>query len=89
MARRLPAVVDSAFWNRVARDEYKALVEQGGCRWQLVYLETPLELIRARLAERNQRFDANAPFPITLDVQDRYAAAFEVPLDEGAVVAVP
>lgn len=89
MARRVPAVVDSAFWNRAARDRYRARIEQAGCRCQLVYLNTPIELIRVRLHERSGRFDANAAFPITDDLQARHAAAFEEPVDEGAVVVVP
>jgi predicted kinase len=89
MTRRAPVVVDSAFWNRADRDEHKALIEQAGCRWRLVYLKTPLDVLRARLHDRNQRLDANAPFPITEDILVRYAAAFEEPIDEGALVVAP
>jgi predicted kinase len=89
MARRTPAVVDSAFWNRASRDRYRALVEQAGCRPQIVYLKLPLDVIRARLAGRSQRFDANAPFPIDDDLLARFAAGFEEPVDEGALVVVP
>jgi predicted kinase len=89
MARRVPAVVDSAFWNRAARERYKALVEQAGCRSQLIYLKTPLALVQARLAVRNQRLEANAPFLITDDILARFAAGFEEPVDEGALVVVP
>lgn len=32
MRARTPTVVDSAFWNRAARDEYKALIEGCGLR---------------------------------------------------------
>lgn len=88
MSRGVPAVVDSAFWNRAARDRYKALIEQAGCRWQLVYLKTPIDVLRARLVDRARRFDANAPFPITDDILARFAAAFEEPAGEGALVVV-
>lgn len=89
MARRAPVVVDSAFWSRADRDHHKALVEQAGCRWQIVYMQTPLALVRTRLSQRNFRFDANAPYAITDDVLTRYAAAFEPPLDEDPIVVVP
>jgi predicted kinase len=89
MTRKVPTVIDSAFWNRADRDEHKALVEQGGCRWQLIYLKTPIEVIRWRLQGRNQRFDANAAFQITEDILARYSAAFEEPIDEGAIAVVP
>lgn len=88
MARRVPVVVDAALWNRPSRERYKALVDQAGRRWQLIYLKVPLDVLRARLQVRNQRFDANAPFPITDDILARYATAFEEPTDEGAIVAV-
>jgi len=29
-------VIDSAFWQRARRDEYKALIERAGARWRLV-----------------------------------------------------
>jgi predicted kinase len=89
MANRAAVVVDAALWNRASRQRYKAVVVQAGGRWQLIYLAVPLDVLRARLQLRNQRFDANAPFPITDDILARYAAAFEEPVDEGAIVAVP
>jgi len=89
MAHRLPAVVDSAFWSRAERDEHKALIERAGCRCQIIYLKTPLDVLRARLAARSTRFDPNAPYVITDDILSRYAAGFEEPVDEGALVAVP
>jgi predicted kinase len=89
MADHAAVVVDAALWNRAARERYKAVVVQAGGRWQLIYLKVPVDVLRARLQARNQRFDANAPFPITDDILTRYAAAFEEPIDEGAIVAVP
>jgi predicted kinase len=89
MAQRTATVVDSACWSRADRDRHKALVERAGCRWQIVYMQTPLALVRSRLSQRNFRFDANAPYAITDDILTRYAAAFEPPLDEGALVVVP
>lgn len=89
MARRTPAVVDSAFWNRADRDHHKALVEQAGCRWQIVYMQTPLDVVRARLSQRNFRLDANAPYVITDDILTGHVAAFEPPFDEDPIVVVP
>jgi predicted kinase len=86
MARRVPTVVDSAFWNRAARDRYRARIEQAGCRCQLVYLRTPIELVRARLRERSRRFDANAAFPISLATKCTCAARTNRP---GSVASSP
>jgi len=81
-----PVVVDSAFWNRAARDEYKALIERHGCAWRLVYLKAGADLLRTRLLERSRRFDANAQFPVTGAVLDRFVGSFEEPSGEGEMV---
>jgi len=86
MQDRTPVVVDSAFWNRAARDEHKALIEQHGCAWRLVYLQASAETLRARLAERATRFDANAQFEVTPAMLERFLASFEEPEGEGEMV---
>ena len=86
MRARTPSVVDSAFWNRVARDDYKALIKGHGCAWSLVYLRAAPDLLRQRLATRSQRFDANAQFPVTGDMLDRFLASFVAPTDEGELL---
>lgn len=86
MRSRTPAVVDSAFWNRAARDEYKALAEAHGCAWSLVYLKASPSLLKQRLAARAERFDANAQFPVTGDLLDRFLTSFEAPADEGEMI---
>lgn len=83
-------VVDFSFWRRRTREGYKRLVEGAGGRWRLVYLKTDPEVLRERLNERRQRFDANAAFPITNDILDAYLAAFEEPSGEGEeIVTAP
>ncbi len=34
-------VVDSSFWQRSERDEFKQLVEKSGGKWRLIYLKAP------------------------------------------------
>lgn len=86
LANRTPVVVDSAFWNQAAREDYKALVEQQGCEWRLVYLKADAELLRARLRERAARFDANAQFEVTPEMLKRFLTSFEAPCGEGEIV---
>lgn len=76
-------VVDLSFWRRADRERYKAVVEAAGARWRLVWLRVEREELRRRLARRAERFDANAAFPITDDVLDRFLAGFEEPSGEG------
>lgn len=79
-------VVDFSFWSRVSRDRYKQLVEEAGGCWRLVHLQVPPDILRQRLAERSQRFDANAAFTIDETTLIRYLDGFEAPDGEGEEV---
>jgi predicted kinase len=82
-------VVDYSFWRRATRERYKRVIRDAGGRWELVYFKVDGEDLRRRLAQRNQRFDANAAFPITDEILERYLADFEEPTDEGERVITP
>lgn len=82
----LDVVVDVSFWQRMARDRYKRVVEDAGGRWRLVYLRVDPAVLQRRLADRAQRFDANAAFPITDEILSAYLSGFEVPSGEGEEV---
>jgi len=43
-------------------------------------------VLQRRLADRAQRFDANAAFPITDEILSAYLSGFEVPSGEGEEV---
>jgi predicted kinase len=81
-------VVDYSFWSRAARDDYKALVESHGCRWELVHLKVDRATLERRLVVRNGEDGANS---VTVDAAlfDRYAANFEEPNGEGERVVTP
>ncbi|WP_157779178.1 ATP-binding protein [Micromonospora sp. WMMA2032] len=83
IAQHRNVVIDSSFWQRSRRQAYKELIEQAGARWRLVYLKTDPALLRQRLHARAERFDANAAFPITDELLDRYLQSFEPPFGEG------
>ncbi|WP_377269053.1 AAA family ATPase [Peterkaempfera sp. SMS 1(5)a] len=78
-------VVDYSFWSRAARDDYKALVERHGCRWQLVHLKADRTTLERRLKARNGEEGANS---VTVDEElfIRYLANFEEPKGEGEQV---
>jgi predicted kinase len=88
VAQGCHVVIDSSFWQRSRRQEYKELVEQAGGRWRLIYLEADSTLLRRRLHARGERFDANAAFPITDELLTHYLQAFEPPSGEGEEVIV-
>jgi predicted kinase len=81
-----PVVLDNSFWSRATREEYKKLITGAGGRWRLVYLKASREQLIRRLSRRADRFDADAAFPITDELLDRYLAAFEEPQGEGEEV---
>jgi predicted kinase len=75
-------VVDYSFWSRAARDDYKALIESHGCRWELVHLKADRTTLERRLEVRNSEEGANS---VTVDetLFNRYLATFEEPEGEG------
>lgn len=83
---RTPAVVDSAFWNRQSRDAYRGLAADHDCTCRVLYLRAAPAVLRARLNIRAERFDANAAFPVTEEILERFLQSFEPPLDEGEIV---
>ncbi|MFB7509323.1 AAA family ATPase [Streptomyces broussonetiae] len=80
-------VVDYSFWSRAARDDYKALVESHGCRWELVHLKADRTTLERRLEARNGERGANS---VTVDEEllNHYLAKFEEPSGEGEQVFV-
>ncbi|MFC5908710.1 AAA family ATPase [Streptacidiphilus monticola] len=80
-------VVDYSFWSRAARDDYKALIEDHGCRWELIHLKADRTTLEQRLAVRNSEEGADC---VTVDqaLFDRYLANFEEPDGEGEQVVL-
>ncbi|GHE09479.1 hypothetical protein GCM10010339_61860 [Streptomyces alanosinicus] len=78
-------VVDYSFWSRAARDDYKTLIENHGCRWELVHLKADRTTLERRLDARNGEKGANS---VTVDetLFKRYLAKFEEPDGEGEQV---
>ncbi|MEU9121086.1 ATP-binding protein [Streptomyces sp. NPDC048506] len=80
-------VVDYSFWSRAARDDYKVLIENHGCRWELVHLKADQTTLERRLEVRNDEEGANS---VTVDktLFNRYLANFEEPNGEGEQVVM-
>ncbi len=79
-------VVDSSFWSRSERNEYKQIIENAGGEWKLIYLKVHPDELRKRLKIRSQRFDANAAFTITEELLTTFLNGFEEPSGEGEIV---
>lgn len=75
-------VVDFSFWQKEKRDSFKQIVENNNGKWFLIYMNTPISTIKARLKSRNKRFEANAAFPITTSILNKYLSSFQMPDQE-------
>ena len=71
LATGQPGTGTSSLWKRLA------------ALGRLIYLNVDVAELRRRLRERNSRFDANAAFPITDELLDKYLDSFEEPQGEG------
>lgn len=86
LPQKIPVVVDNSFWNRATRDRYKQLIESHQRPWKLIYLKVSPEVLRDRLRARQNRFDANAAFPIGDELLNTYLESFQPPSGEGELV---
>lgn len=79
-------VVDSSFWSRSHREDFKAVIAAAGGTWRLIYLKADVEVLRLRLSARTERFDANAALPIDDAKLASFLRSFEAPVGEGETV---
>ncbi|WP_051430262.1 ATP-binding protein [Streptomyces roseochromogenus] len=78
-------VLDHGLWRRSERDAWRqAAREAGGCPL-VVYLPADRNELLRRLAERNQREDANA-LTVTPEALDDFFARFDVPAEDEEVI---
>lgn len=76
-------VIDSSFWSRAHRDEFKAEVEAAGGRWRLIYLHAQPDLLQRRLADRREQAELRGAIPVDDAMLARFLRSFEAPLGEG------
>ncbi|MCO6704295.1 ATP-binding protein [Streptomyces sp. CHA1] len=81
-------VWDHGLWPRKDRAAMKELVESAGGRWRLLYFPVERAELLRRLAERNEREDANA-LVVTPEALDDFFARFEAPQGEGEEIVEP
>ncbi|MGW3326337.1 ATP-binding protein [Streptomyces virginiae] len=78
-------VWDHGLWQRQQREAVKELVKAASGCWRLLYFPLGREELLRRLAERNEREDANA-LMVTPHALDDFIARFEEPQGEGEEV---
>lgn len=84
LRRDVDVILDDGFFLREHRQEVIRMAREAGAQAKIHYLNTPVEVLRVRLEERN----ANLPkynFPISAARLDHFIEMYEVPsADEGA-----
>ncbi|GAA2620191.1 ATP-binding protein [Streptomyces axinellae] len=79
-------VLDHGLWRREERDAWREAARGAGGLPLVVYLPADREELLRRLAERNQREDANA-LTVTPEALDDFFARFEPPDDDEETIA--
>lgn len=78
-------VLDHGLWRRTDRDAWRQAAREAGGHPLVVHLPADREELLRRLAERNQREDANA-LTVTPEALDDFFARFDPPADDEEVI---
>ncbi|MGP8302330.1 AAA family ATPase [Streptomyces inhibens] len=78
-------VLDHGLWRLPERDAWRQAAREAGGHPVVVYLPASREELLGRLAERNQREDANA-LTVTPEALDDFFARFDLPADDEEVI---
>ncbi len=88
LRRSVDVILDDGFFLRVHRMRHIELAAAVGARTKIHFIDTPIEVVRARLGQRNAKLPP-FNFHINADILRGFAALFETPSDaEGAEVVV-
>jgi predicted kinase len=80
-------ILDSSFYAKKRRDEYKAIVECANGRLILVYLKAERDVLWKRICERREKgLNAHSAREITPALLDQFVQGFEAPDGEGEIV---
>lgn len=78
-------VLDHGLWRRAERDAWRQAAREAGGHPVVVYLPADRDELLRRLAERNQRADANA-LTVTPEALDDFFARFDAPAEDEEVI---
>jgi hypothetical protein len=88
LRRGADVVLDDGFFLQSDRSRHVALARELGAGAAIHFIDTPVDVLRARLAARN-RNRGEYHFEIVPEALDRFVSFFEPPLeDEGAALIV-
>jgi len=88
LRRHADVILDDGFFLRNDREQHIARAHELGALAEIHFIDTPLDIVRARLIARN-RASGEFHFDITPDAIATFVAIFQVPsADEGAELIV-
>lgn len=88
LVRGADVILDDGFFRRDDRRRFTAAARELGAPSTIHFIDTPPDVLRARLAARNQN-PGEYHFEITLDALNAFLAFYEAPSDdEGAEIVV-
>jgi predicted kinase len=77
----ISVILDWGVWTRAERDHYRERARDLGATVQVVFVDTPIETLQERVAERNRSLPSGT-FSISGEELDEWAAIFEPPSHE-------
>jgi predicted kinase len=84
-AKGIDVIIDEGFWFREDRDTMRRRAEDAGAQAVVYYLDTPMEMIRERVARRNLN-PARDSFTISEELLDFYLQFWQPPGDDETFV---
>jgi predicted kinase len=77
----IDVILDEGFWAREHRDDMRKRAEDAGAQAVMYFLDTPIETIRERVAQRNAH-PGNDSFTINEELLEGYLAFWQPPGDD-------
>lgn len=77
----IDVIIDEGFWEEELRDEMRRRARAIGVKAVMYYVETPIETIRKRVAERNNNLTKDS-FKISRAMLDNYLRHWQSPSDD-------
>ena len=87
VAHGVDVIIDEGFWPKAQRVEIVKRVESAGAKPVVVYVESPIELMRARTIKRSENPTKDS-FEISGEMFDSYLQYWQAPDESEDVIVV-
>jgi predicted kinase len=83
----IDVILDEGFWEKEQRDELRKRIEEMGATSIIYYVDTPIEVIRERVAGRNSNLSSDS-FIISRELLDYYLQYWQPPSEDEDYILV-